>query len=253
MSHPPQQTTEIAAARTPLHFVQSVQRGFLIGAILNFALVLYSMFRFPTSWSLSPTGLAGHAATMGIMMIYGLIGWFGSGAIGRRDVRILRVGARFGLVIGAFFALLMLVEYLVPHSFKQNEALAKLTFGTFFLLLAVAGAFGTHVTRRLWNGVLTAVWSCLIGSLCWFFLLFTTYYAFLGTSYEERFLEVDQVIADFQRSGMTDLRAFVIQDYLGGGFFHSLLGPLLAFPLGAVGGLAVRALTGLSRVGGRAW
>jgi hypothetical protein len=39
---------------------------------------------------------------------------------------------------------------------------------------------------------------------------------------------------------MTDLRAFIIQDYLGGGFFHSLLAPLLAFPLGATGGLVAK-------------
>jgi hypothetical protein len=70
---------------------------------------------------------------------------------------------------------------------------------------------------------------------CWFILLLTTYYLFLGTPMEERFLEVDQVIADFQRSGMNDLRAFIIQDYLGGGFFHSLLGPASRIPAGRSG------------------
>jgi hypothetical protein len=245
---PPGETADANPAQELNQIVRTAQRACLFGAALNIALVLYSMFRFPTSWSFSLAGLAGQLATTGIMMVYALIGWFGSASMGRRDARILILGARFGLLIGAWFAVTMLVEYLVPHTSKQNEALAKLIFGTFFLLLAVAGSLGTLVTRRLGYGVLTAVWSALMGSLCWFFLMLTTYYAFLGTSYEQRFLEVDNVIADFERSGMHDLRAFVIQDYLGGGFFHSLLGPLLAIPLGALGGLVVKAVDHLQLV-----
>jgi hypothetical protein len=52
------------------------------------------------------------------------------------------------------------------------------------------------------------------------------------------------VIADFQRhlqkGGTQDLRTFIYNDYMGGGFFHSLLAPLLAVPLGALGGLGVK-------------
>jgi hypothetical protein len=228
--------------------VRSTQLGFLAGTALNVALVIYSMVRFPTSWRWSLRGLDGVIATTAILMAYAVIGWFGSAAVGRRDVRVLRHGARFGSLIGAFFALMMLVEYLVPHDHRQNVLLAMVIFGTFFILLAVAGFVGTFTTGRIWYGVLTAVWSALIGSLIWFILLLTTYYAFLDTPYEARFLEVDQVIADFQRSGMNDLRAFIMQDYLGGGFFHCLLGPLLAFPLGACGALVAKVVMGLHRI-----
>jgi hypothetical protein len=55
------------------------------------------------------------------------------------------------------------------------------------------------------------------------------------------------VISDLKRSGMTDLRAFVTQDYLGGAFFQSLLGPLVATILGAFGGLVIKALARLRR------
>ena len=51
---------------------------------------------------------------------------------------------------------------------------------------------------------------------------------------------MDQILADFRRSGATDLRAFIFEDYMGGGFFHSLLGPILAIPLGGLGGLAAK-------------
>jgi hypothetical protein len=226
------------------------RRGFLLGAALNLALILYGMVRFPTSWNLSLRGLDGFLATTGILAVYALIGWFGPPGLERRQPGILRDGARFGVAIGAFFASTMLVEYLVPRTPEQNAWFAVAIFGTFFSLLVVAGFIGTRRKNRLWLGVLTSVWSALIASLIWFILLLAIYYAFLDTTYEARFLETDQVIADFKRSGMQDLRAFILQDYLGGGFFHSLLGPILAFPLGALGGLTAKALDRLGWISG---
>jgi hypothetical protein len=138
----------------------------------------------------------------------------------------------------------MLCEYIVPHDHQQNVLLTLATFGLFFVALLVAGAVGTLVTRRMGLGVLTSVWTALIASLCWFILLLVYYFAFLNTPQEARFLEIDQVIGDHQRhlqkGGTQDLRAFIYNDYLGGGFFHSLLAPLLAVPLGALGGLGAK-------------
>ena len=92
--------------------------------------------------------------------------------------------------------------------------------------------------------MLTSVWAALIASLCWFILLLLYYLVFLDTAQEARFLEVDQGIADHQRhlqnGGTQDLRAFIYNDYMGGGFFHSLLVPLLAVLLGALGGLGAK-------------
>jgi hypothetical protein len=74
-------------------------------------------------------------------------------------------------------------------------------------------------------------------------LLFLVYLFFAGTMQEARFLEVDQTIADFQRSGQRDLRAFIFGDYTGAAFFHSLLGALFGVFLGGLGGLAALAVT----------
>ena len=138
----------------------------------------------------------------------------------------------------------MLCEYIVPHPHEQNVLLAYGTFGLFFLALLVAGAVGTLVTRRLGLGVLASVWAALIASVCWFILLLVYYFAFLNTPQEARFLEIDQVIADFQRhlqkGGTQDLRAFIYNDFMGGWFFHSLLAPLLAVPLSLLGGLGAK-------------
>jgi hypothetical protein len=37
-------------------------------------------------------------------------------------------------------------------------------------------------------------------------------------------------------------RTFIFEDSMGGGFFHSLLGPLLAVPLGFLRGLGARSI-----------
>jgi hypothetical protein len=41
---------------------------------------------------------------------------------------------------------------------------------------------------------------------------------------------------------MTDFNAFIIEDFLGAGFFHLLLGSILATMLGAIGGLLGKGL-----------
>ena len=143
------------------------------------------------------------------------------------------------------FAISMLCEYIVPHDHKQNVLLALATFGLFFFALLVAWAVGTLFSRRLGLGVITSVWAALIASLCWFILLLAYYFAFLNTPPQEaHFLEIDRVIDDHQRhiqkGGTQDLRAFIYSDLMGAGFFHSLLAPLLAVPLGALGGLGAK-------------
>ena len=195
-----------------------------------------------------PLGLAcgprGRLRGIGILTVYALIGWFVAAATERLDPAILRLALRFGAAVGGMFAISMLCEYIVPHDHEQNVLLAYATFGLFFLALLVAGAVGTLFTRRLGLGVLTSVWAALIASLCWFILLLVYYFAFLNTPQEARFLEIDQVIADHQRhlqkGGTQDLRAFIYNDLMGGGFFHSLLAPLLAVPLSALGGLGAK-------------
>jgi hypothetical protein len=220
---------------------RAVRLAMSVGVVLNIGLVLYGAMRFPSVWRVAREGIV---AGTGILMVYGLIGWFGVPATERLSPAILRLALRFGAAVGGMFAISMLCEYVVPHDHEQNTLLAFATFGLFFFALLVAGAVGTLFTRRLGLGILTSVWAALIASLCWFILLLGYYFAFLNTPQEARFLEIDQVIADhqrqLQRGGTEDLRTFVYNDYMGGGFFHSLLGPMLAVPLGALGGSAAK-------------
>ena len=246
----PAETAAAAPNPGPGGPARALRRAMTIGAALNMGLVLYGAVRFPSAWRTGPEGVW---AGLGILTVYALIGRLGATPTERLDPAILRLALRFGAAVGGLFAISMLWEYVVPHDHEQNVRLAIATFGLFSLALLMAGAVGTVVTRRVGLGVLTSVWSALIASLCWFILLLAYYFAFLDTPQEARFLEIDQVIADHRRhlqnGGTQDLRAFIYNDLMGGGFFHSLLAPLLAVPLGALGGLVAKALLHL---GGRA-
>ncbi len=226
---------------------RAVRRGMVLGAGATVALIGYGALRFPAVVTVPADAPLAVVAGVGIATVYAIIGWFGPTLPGMRDPRTLRPGIIFGLCASAVFAVSMLGEYLVPHDAHQNAILAMATFGLFFLLVTAAGFAAAWTTRRATAGVPAAVWAALVASQLWFILLLTTYYAFIGTPQEARFLEIDQVLADFHRSGSPDLRVFIFEDFMGGGFFHSLLGPLLALPLGLLGGLAAKAV--LSRVG----
>jgi hypothetical protein len=219
-------------------FRLTVGGGMLAGAGLLCALVLYGPIRFPVIWTGPSRDRPAVFAGLGVALAYGIIGWIALRRRGIGNSPALPPGARLGLCVGLLFAVSMLGEYLVPHDESVGPLIALGTYGLFFLLLFTAGLVARINGLGLRSAPMAAVWAALIASECWFILLLSLYYAFLGTPQEARFLEVDQALADFRRSGQTDLRAFLFGDYIGAGFFHSLLAPLLAVPLGYLGGLA---------------
>jgi len=68
----------------------------------------------------------------------------------------------------------------------------------------------------------------------------------MGTARQEQVLAADPVFEDFRRSGLADLRAFVMQDYLGGVFFPLLLGLVGAGILGLIGALMAKLVARIS-------
>lgn len=222
-----------------------VGRTILALAFMDAALVGLGLILTPTTLTASRQGWLGLAAALAMLAVYGALGVWGSRTVERKNPRILPIAVRFGLGIGSIFVVEMLFEYAVLPSSKGNERLAYLEFGGMFLCLFLAGLKGGQATGRLWQGLLTAIWSTMIGSLIWGASLLSTYYAFMGTARQEQVLAADQVFEDFKRSGMTDLRAFVMQDYLGGVFFHLLLGLIVAGILGTIGALVANLLARL--------
>jgi hypothetical protein len=72
--------------------------------------------------------------------------------------------------------------------------------------------------------------------------VFAAFYLFSGTARQAAVFRAEGNYADFQASGMRNLNAFVLEDFLGATFFHLVLGPLLAGALGWVGSLAGKAV-----------
>jgi hypothetical protein len=194
----------------------------------------------PTTMGPSGHGLLVIVGALVMLAVYGFLGGWCSRAVEIGHPEILAIGCRFGFLIGCLFTAEMLFEYLLLPDSKGNEWLAYLEFGGMFLLLFLSGLKAGQETGKVWEGILAAIRSTLIGSLMWVGSLLTTYYVFMGTARQEQVLSADQVFEDFKRSGMTDLRAFIMQDYLGGVFFHLLLGLIVAGILGALGGSAGR-------------
>jgi hypothetical protein len=234
-----------AAPETQL--ARAVRRGMILGAGATITLIGYGLWRFPSVLTAATANPLSACAGIGIAIIYAIIGWFGPKVPGLRDPQVMRRGVGFGLGGSVLFAVSMLGERLVPHDERQNAMIGIGTFGLFFLLLIVAGFSAALTTRRARAGPLAAVLAALIASQLWFILSLAMYYAFIGTAQEARFLEVDQILADFRRNGGSDLRAFIFEDFMGGGFFHSLLAPLLSLPLGLLGGLVAKAILLVSR------
>ncbi len=215
-----------------------VAQGFASGIALTLLLIAYGLARFPSTLTASPAGWLGLIGAGTVLIVYGWIGWFWAQRADRQYPAILGTGVRLGLVIGAIFAVQMLFEYLVPITGDQDGTLALVVFGLVFLILLTSGFLGARQTGSIRLGLTAAVWSALVGSLIWYFLVLLLYYIFLDTLQEARFLVIDQTLIDFQRSGMSDLRAFILQDYLGAGFFHLTLGLIAAAIFGFAGGLA---------------
>ncbi len=225
-----------------------VAKAILALAVFDAALVGLGLILTPTTLTASRQGWLGVSAALAMLLVYAVLGVAGSSAVERTNPRTLPIAIRFGLAIGCLFVAEMLFEYITLPSRKGNERLGYLEFGGMFLCLLLAGLMGGKASGRVWCGVLAAIWSTIVGSLIWVASLLSTYYAFMGTARQERVLVVDEVLEDFKRSGMSDLRAFVTQDYLGGVFFHLLLGLVAAGILGLLGALAAKLFISTRRI-----
>jgi hypothetical protein len=205
----------------------------LIGGTANILLIVLGIILFPKSWS--EDGLISYAAAIVIVLIYIAVTMFGPLALSKLEADTLRTGVTFGFIIAIVFVIAILIGNLLWITESQNGLLGLVEFGPLPLLWGIAGSVGTLRTGHIREGVKAAVWATMISSLIWFVAILSVYYLTLGSPLQKHALEADRMVVDFQRSGMSDYRAFIMQDYLGGGFFHLLLSPILAAGFGVIG------------------
>jgi uncharacterized membrane protein len=148
-------------------------------------------------------------------------------------------------LIGCVFVAEMLLEYwLLPD---DNTTMGLVEYGLAFVLFFLVGLRVPYHAEALRNGILAAVWSAIVGSLIWLIAALLIFYLFNGTPPQAQVFRAEGNYADFARSGLNDFNTFVMEDFMGAGFFHSLLLPVAAAILGMLGAATGKVLARLRR------
>ena len=214
----------------------TLSRALLLGVSAAVLLVGLGLALYPTTLSASPAGLSGVIAIGVILVVYGIAGAWLPPRLERHDPWLLRAAITFGLLAGAVYAGEILLEYLLLPA--DNSPYALVEFGAIFLLYAAAGLTAARRTGRARDGLWAAVAAALISTLIWYLAILAVTFAMRGTPQQAAVMRAEGNLEDFGRSGMTDFPAWFMQDLLGAGFFHLLLGPIVAAVLGGAGALA---------------
>jgi hypothetical protein len=207
---------------------------FIYGVLACVLLIAYGLIRFPAVVA-SPSSVVGIVLILGM---YGALGWLLPPMLQLRSPAILRAAGRTGLLAGLIFLVEMALEYILLPA--DNSVYGLVEYGLVLALCFAAALWISHRNRRWLDGLLSALWSGLVASLIFIGVIFIFFYLFNGTQRQLQVLTAEGSLADFARSGMTDLNIFLMGDYLGAGFFHSLLLPLSAVLLGMAGALIGR-------------
>jgi hypothetical protein len=209
-----------------------LQKGLIAGSILAILLVL-------TGWIIAPKeSVAGILAAFIILALYGITFWFVPHKLETTAPFVLSTAILFGLLAGLVFAIEILLEYILLP--KDNTIMGTIEFGSVFFLYFLASLITSYRTNRIRNGIVSAVVAALFATLIWTIVTLSVFYLFRGSPRQELIFQAEGNYADFSRSGMKDFNLFIVEDFMGAVFFHSLLGPIVAFILGFPGGIVGR-------------
>ena len=207
------------------------RNGFLLGVLLGLLLVLvgWRLVHSASLLSVSGVGL--------ILVVYGLLGYF---VFPRLRSEILNLVGLFGLLAGAIFAGEIVLEYvLLP---RDNTSWGSVEFGSVFAVYFLTSALAAYRRKSLRQGILAAVGNAMLSAVIWLIFILLTFYIFRGSARQIQVFTAEGNYADFAQSGMHDFNTFVMEDFFGAGFYHLLLGPLVAAILGMLGGLLGKGL-----------
>jgi hypothetical protein len=181
----------------------------------------------------SITGVATIAADLGLLVVIGVAAWRGPVALTRLTGSsvVCLYGAAAFAVAYLLSLLLDLLQRPVPPS----------PYAFFVVVAFAVSACAATRTGSLTTGILTAVWSLVLGTVLWSVGWLAMIYAFWGTSDARRFWVSDGAISDYHRSGTSNLSVFLIRDIQGAMFFHPVLSVVLGVTCGLVGAGLARA------------
>jgi hypothetical protein len=197
-------------------------------------LTLYGLLRFPG------TSTRSHLGAAIVLLVYGLVAWRAPVILFRQPRFVATIVISLGLVAGAALAGEVILEYVILPA--DNTIFGYVEFGLVFLLYFMAGAVVAYRDFPWRSRVLAGAGTAIIGSLLWYITVLACFYIFFGTEAQTQVFRAEGEYDDFRRSGMTDFPTFVMEDYFGAGFFHLVLGSLVAVGLASLGGLVGKGL-----------
>jgi len=171
-----------------------------------------------------------------------LLLWRGPVSLRAAAPAAVRAGAVVGAVAGALYGLEGLSEYLSASVTNASVVIGRVIVGGLVLANIIAGVLGVRRTGTVRGGITAAVYCAITEYLVWYPTVLICYYAFHGSRQLDRVWRAEGVYDDFARSGMTDIRAFVLQDFWGAGFFHLAAGLVIAGVFGTLAALVARML-----------
>jgi hypothetical protein len=182
-------------------------------------------------------GLLGVAVAQGLSVA--LMRW-GPVARPAAPTAAVRIGVTTGLVLGALYGAEVLAEYLSAQVTGASVLIGWIIVAGLVVGNIVAAATAAGRLRSVRAGVTAAVDCAIAEYLVWYPVVLICYYVFRTSAAMERVWRAEGTYDDFARSGMTDIRAFVLQDFWGAGFFHLIAGLVIAGVFGTSAALVAR-------------
>ncbi|WP_344314688.1 hypothetical protein [Fodinicola feengrottensis] len=213
----------------------------LVAACAELALAAFGLVFTPTAARGSGLlGLAGVAVAQAFCVL--AVG-YGPVSLRRAEPVAVRTGVTVGAIAGLLYGAEGLAEYLSPAVTDASVTIGWIIVAGFAGSSVVAAVIASVRAGSVRAGVTAAFSNAITEYLVWYPTVLLCYYFFRTSTNIDRVWRAEGTYDDFARSGMTDLRAFVLQDFWGAGFFHLVAGLILAALLGTATAWAVRVLS----------
>ena len=194
----------------------------LLAVVAGLAALL--VVRAPVEWT--PRRLAGIAGILLVQFVVMLVARFGP----TRWVGRAWSGPVFA--VGTVFAAIYLAVLLAQWAWRWQTPVNVLVL--FVLAAGIGGLIRYRADRRVQASALAGAWTLLIGTAWWSLGWLAVNLVTWGSSTWFAFWEAEAFWADFQRSGTTDVGAYILEDLTGALIFHPVLSVVIGFVVGAL-------------------
>ena len=175
------------------------------------------------------------------LLIYGWFALFRTRAATPAAQIALRTGTRWGLFCAAAWIIELLVANVV--SLGWEPLYLVLYYGSIFagfLMPGLAGFLAAVRSKHILSGLQAGLLTGMMGALAIFLASFVFSALLLHAGQSD-----PQTLREFARSGLPDLKTYIVGDYLAGMIAHLWIGLVTGLCLGLLGGLVGKASTPL--------